>query len=529
MYQPLQVKNPNPKPDTLVSAMATKGENLRQLPQFLDVDYAQKIVNYLVDAEGQLYKRGGLAKIFEVAGNVPITMLKKFTDDIYLFAYGTTVASYTFSTNTVATIKSDFSTSDPFDGARYGDYFFVCNGGDKIGRIDSATLTYTEVATAPQAKVLRVIGARLFAGNLSTNESAVAYAQVDDGSDPPFTNWTVDSLADGPGLVTNRFAGPVRAIEPLGENIVVFYDNGKIAFYINTFDSGGTISKADIFQMSRFDFGGARGAVTTPQGLLYVNEMGLNQLLGVGQPDMPLTDQELNSTYLLGSTYFDDITMTNADIVYNGKNQTCFVTCAKNSSTNNFVFAYNFMNKASTEISGWNINRWLKDNDIIYGAGSVKTAIWQCFTGSDDDGLPIGTEFLQELQTGSLFTRQMLLGCYVQGFLSPSTVINVKFDIYDVTGKLITDKLKYQWTAQYAKNLFDGWGTAQYASSSWGGDQDIAGLVESFDGCRPFIRNYQRIRLHITNSDKLPHTINWVSLQTKVKAPIRRRKMTQVT
>ena len=123
----------------------------------------------------------------------------------------------------------------------------------------------------------------------------------------------------------------------------------------------------------------------------------------------------------------------------------------------------------------------------------------------------------------------MLKGCYVHGFLSPSSSLTVRFDIFDRTEKLISDKLRYAWTPGNNNNGFDGYNSAIYSGSAYGGDNDVSGLVESFDGCRPFIRNFHRIRLRITSGDKLPHHLTYVILDAKPKSPIRRRTLTQLT
>lgn len=595
-YQPLQFKG-NAKARATTTLMSPKGMNLKDLPQLLKPDYAQLIVNYLLDGTGNLQKRKGLQNIVNVAGGLSISMAVQYGSDDYIFGYGTTVAAYSKSTQTVTTIKNDFSTNDGFDGEKYGDYFFVCNGVEKIHRI-SRTISYgtqtgnftvgtlvtgaTSGATAsiledndsgatgvltlgnvngvfqsgeiitdtgsgsatttsavtfaiesitasPICKVIRAINARLFAGNLITDETATKYSNIDDGTNPPFDTWTEGTLADQAGEVNYRNAGAVNAIEPFANYIGIFSEKGKNFFYINTIDSAGTLSKVDVFQSAREDFGGARGALLTSAGLFYVNEGGLWQLLAVGQTDVPASEQEGQTSILLGNKYFDDATFDNADIAYDAKRRNILVTYAQNSAVNNRVLVYNIDAKTMSLIKEWNINRFLNDDQDLFGASSVATKIYQLFTGDSDDGSSIGTEYVQELNLGGLQTAKTLLGCYVQGFLSLSSVITVRFDIYDVTGRLIEDKLKYQWTTQYNSNEADGWGTAKYSESAWGGDSDKAGLVESFDGCRPFIRNFQRVKLHITSGDKLPHIINWASLEAKEKQNIRRRKLTKLT
>ena len=523
-YQPLQIKGGGKQTDATTS-MGVKGLDLNNAPQFLDVQNSLQNVNYLIAAQGSLVKRKGYEVKATASGATSVTMLEKFTDDIYIVGYGTTVASYTKSTGVLATIKSDFSVNTGFNGAKYGEYFFVVNGVEELYRIDS-TLAETAVAGSPIAKVVEAIGPRLYLGNLSTDETAVAYPELDDGTNPPFTTWTVGTLATDPGEVSYRNGGPVRAIESQGKAIVVFQDDGKFAFFHDTIDSAGTLTKVDQTQMYRQDFGGARGAISTPKGLFYANEAGLWVLVGIGQENFPISDQEFPTSINLGNTYFNDIDFTNASITYDAKRDNILLSCAKNSDTNNLVIVYNVDNKSFSTITGWNVNRFMNDNQVIYSASSVDGKVNQLFKGDSDNGLNIGTTYEQELNLGALETRQMLKGCYVQGFLSPSSEITVRFDIYDVTGKPIKNKLRYTWSTQYNLNGADGYNSAHYNESTWGGDSDLAGLVESFDGCRPFIRNFQRIRIRLTSGDQLPHAVTWVKLDARIKAKIRRRKMT---
>lgn len=452
----------------------------------------------------------------------PISLFKKYTDNIYIVGFGTTIAAYYKNERYFRILKNDFSVNSGFDGIRYGDYFFACNGVDKIWRIYT-DLSITQVANSPATTtVLAVIGPRLFAGYGDT----VQYSEVDAGGAPPFTNWNNGTLATDGGKVYYRNAGDVRAIVPLGEYNVVFSDKGFFAFYINTIDVGGNLTKKDDIISYTEDFGGTRGAITTKKGIFYANEAGLWNLVSVGKA--PFNKQETPIATLLGNAYFDNIDASNGEIVYDQKKNTIYFTCAKNSDTNNFVIGYNTEFGALFFFNNWNISRWLTVDNVIYGSSDVKTAIYKCFDGDTDDGQIIGTEYYQELKLGDLETRQMLKGCYVQGFLAQSSVVNVKFDIYDITGRPITNKLKYQWTAQYNLNGFDGYNSAHYSSSAYGGDEDFGNLIESFDGCRPFIRNFHRIRVRITSNDRMNHILTWIKLDSRIKAPIRRRKL-QIT
>lgn len=579
--------------------MAPRGKNKRDLPQLMNPAFALNLQNYLPIAQGQLEKRKGLNKLLEVAGTDSITMTEEFTSDIIFFGFGTTLSAYTISTNTVTNIKTDFSANDGFDGTKYGDYFFVCNGVEKIHRI-SRTLTYgtqtanftvgakitgatsaataviledsdsgatgtltlgsvtgtfqsgeiitdddagvgsatttsvltftaTEISASPVCSILTSIESRLMAGRLKEDPTAVKYPAIDDGTNPPFTDWTVTLLADGAGQVNYRKAGQVNAIIPFGKFIVIFHENGKTAFFINTIDSAGTLTRLDVFQMARDDFGGATGAILTNEGAFYLNEAGAWQMVSVGQENLPFSTQEATITTFLGNKFFDNTTQTNTDLAYDAKKRLVLVTYAKNSAINNRVLAYNLDLKAQAEITGWNINRFLNIGQTIFGGSSINTKLYELFSGNSDDGLPIGTDFLQEIRAGQLETRQDALLFYIQGFLSPSSVIKIRFDTYTRDGKLIKDKKRYDWTTQRSESGFDGYSSARYGSSSYGGDEDFANTVESFDGIKLFIRNWQRIRIHITSADELPHVINWFSIESRIKAKIRRRKLTLLT
>ncbi|GAH08739.1 unnamed protein product, partial [marine sediment metagenome] len=107
--------------------MPKRGMDRESLPQMMDTNFALNIVNYIPHRFG-LEKRKGLTNIFERAGANPITLLKEFTANVWIFGYAEKIEAYNTSTETFTTIKDDFSANDGFDGQRYGQYFFVCNG-----------------------------------------------------------------------------------------------------------------------------------------------------------------------------------------------------------------------------------------------------------------------------------------------------------------------------------------------------------------------------------------------------------------
>jgi hypothetical protein len=390
------------------SLMGKSGLNLKDLPEFMNPAFALKNENYFVMNNRGLSKRSGLTKLTEIAGTHPITMMEYWKGYI-IFGYNTTVAAYNVTTKAVTTIKSDWATSADFSGAPYGDYFFVGNTGNKINYITETggVFSITEIAGAPMSSVIKAIGPRLYAG-VGTD---VYYSSVDDGTNPPFQTWTVATLATSGGKVSFRNAGTINSICSLGDIIVAFGDTGKWAFRITTQNDGsGTIVKLDEVVIDRIDMGGASGAITTPRGLFYVNQAGLWQLVSLGQSNVPFSDQESLTTVNLGTNYFKDVNLDNIDIVYYDRFSTILVTCAKQSTQNNHIVAYNTDMKAFSTFRNWNINRWVSINSEIYGGSSVKTALYKCFSGTSDDGVAISTSYLQEIKLGDPWVCQMFYG-----------------------------------------------------------------------------------------------------------------------
>ncbi len=581
-------KASNPRIAQVTTLMAKSGMNLRDLPQLLNPNYAQDITNFFITTDGGLIRRRGKSTLFTQTGTNGITMDEKFTDDLDIYGYGTKLEAYSHSAGTKTVIKT-FTTTGTFSGKRWGDYFFVTNGTEAIGRVSrtlaydtqtvnytvgdvltgatsgatsiilqdadsgaTGTLTlgsivgtyqvgetitstsggsakvtsvlawaYTSISGAPIATVLMTFASRLYAGVKDT----VYYSNKDAGTNPPFATWTAGTLATDPGLVQNKNAGTIRALQSLGQNVVVFADDGKWGFYTTTITDATTLRKVDTTVIDRTDFGGSRAALSTPKGTFYANEAGLWQLMSLGQDNVKFSDQEGLTSILLGTTYFDDVTLTNADIAYYAKYNTILLTCAKASAGNNLIIAYNLENKSFSKFTGWEINRFLNDNGTIYGTSTNTNVVYTLFDGWDDNGVDVWYNYKQELKTGDLESKQILLGGYIQGLLSPSSAPTVAFDIYDINGVEISNKLTFTWSAQSDSGTADGYGTSEWGESAWGGDEDTANTVESFDGFRDYIRNYQRIILHISGHDQIPLAINYVKILTRIKSSIRRRKL----
>lgn len=524
MYTPLKPIRKETK-RRFNSTTPSKGENGRQFSALLKPEQAIRIINYLPDSEGKLFKRRGLSKIWEVAGDVPVTLLKRFTSNVWIFGYGTTIASYNETTKAVTTIKSTFSVNLGFDGVRYGDYFFVCNGVEKIWRIETS-LAISEVAASPICSKLAVYQARLFAGNLSTDATAVAYAALDEGANPPFTNWTVGTLATNAGQVNYRNAGPVRDIVSLGTNIIVFADYGKWAFSINQQDIGGAIKKIDQVVMDRTDLGGS-AALVTKKGVFYVNEAGVWQLTSIGQPNIPFSEQEFTVSYILGREYFVNLDLTKASLAFDNINDTLLVSCAEGTVSNNKVIVYNLVNKAFSQIQNWPVRKFYMDNDSsIWAASSVSTKVYKCFVGSTDDGAAIGTQYYQEMNVGDFNNLKTLEKFMVQADLSPSTVLTISFDVFDRNAVFQENVESYNMVARDIGSSLVGYGKAKYGSPYGSAGSPDDGTIPTYDSYKPMYPNIQRLFVKITSGDKVPHTVNMFMAELDEKSPIRVRNIT---
>lgn len=522
MYRPLKIKGSS-QVGYKSSMLAKGGIDRESYSQTMDINYALAITNYIPYGYG-LEMRKGLRKMFERTEVTPITMLKEFTPGVWIFGYSTKVEAYNTETDTFTTIKSDFSVNTGFVGSKYGDYFFVCNGVEKLWRVES-NLSASEVSAAPVFDGIKVIGPRMY----GWKGTQIQYSEVDDGSNPPFDGWTTTSSADSGGTVNYRNAGNIRSVCQLGQYTVAFSDSGFFAFFINTIDSAGTLKKVEVIQNYTEDFGGATGAIETPYGIYYVNEAGMWLMVAAGVTNTPMSRQQVLTSTLLGKSYFEGVKQTSIDLVHDAKQGCIFVTMAKDSSTNNTVVGCKIdLKNALFEIKGWNINRFAKSGEIIYGASSVKATVYELFKGYDDDGLNIGTEYYQEIPLQTLFHKHSLLGVYAGGFLSPSSVNQIRFDTYDIDGVIHYDKEKYEWTAQRSEGRYDEWGSASWGLSSFGGGFDTSGLVESFDGGSPRINNLQRLRVRITGGGKSRHVLNWIAVKTLKKDTIKRRHITQI-
>ena len=498
--------------------MPIKGINLKDLQQLLDPSQASLIKNYTVEGIAQLVKRKGSKKIFEVAGGATITMFRKFTTDVYMFAYATTLATFTKSTNIVTTLKSDFAATIT-DGLKYGGFFLTCNSvnGDKIYRTPLSTLIPAEITNAPKCETLYSFESRLLAGNTDTDTTEIHASVVDNGTDPPFDIWTVGLNASDPFKIRYRVAGDVKSISSLGQQVVILYEDGRAAFRITSLDLGGTLTLDTPISFQQIDFGGFRGAATTPKGTFFVNETGIWQWISVGQTNTPFSENIVETSLLLGVDFFDDISFLNADIVYDEKRNKVLVTARLDSSTNNIIFVYDLDTQAFTFFTGLNISRFLKDGSMIFGADDRKTVAYQLFEGHDDDGEDIYHEYIQEVQINDFDRLSNMNRFFMQSSVSESTNLGVHFDTFDRKGNETKSKVKLQFPTQGASTGSVGVGSAPISTSGLTALGRGSGTTTLIAQTRDdvVIPEIWRLVVHIKGNDKVPHTVNLFTVTTE--------------
>ena len=396
--------------------------------------------------------------------------------------------------------------------------------GDLPGRstLTSALTAQISSTNIPKCRNLAVWGNRMVAVGLLTDESACQYSDVDDGSNPPFNSWTEGTAATAGGKIYFRNGGRYNFALVLGDWVVVFQDKGKFAFTTNTLDSGGTISKYEETAMTRIDFGGSDG-IMTPYGAFYVNEAGLWNLVSVGQNDVPFSDQEALTSETLGFNYFDDINFSNAALVHDARRSYLYIACGKGSDTNNHVIAYNLKTKSFQEFTNWNISTFLNDDQTIYAGSAVATKFFEV-TGAEDDGEPIPTEFIQEINLGDLNTRNKLDRFDIEGALSEGSEIEIDFDIYDAMGCYEASKVNATFTAQCLAVGGDGFDADPFAGHFDGDSTDSEGLVNATGQINPKIANFTRLIIRLTSNDRLPHIIYWFRCEGRIKAKTRKAR-----
>lgn len=462
---------------------------------------------------------------------------------------GITPGTGTTGTLTLGVISGTFQNGEAITATSFSQNsppLSETNFNSKALTTSAVTFTATLVSEAPKAGIVSVAGNRLHLGDLTEDQYSVHYSASDNGINPVFStaefnySWTITTTQTGAGRISFRQGGQVKSVTAAGSTpeggaspvIVVHQSNGWFAFVIKVevSSSGTSYIKKDETLNYRLDFGGERGALNTPLGLVYANEGGVFALASIGQSSIPYSEQIVNLTKNMSDSDIEDVDFADCDFVYDAKRNYVYCTVKKGGATyHNYIIAINCDNQALSHFTNLHIKRFSVVDNVIYGLASDSLKGYVLFTGSSDDGEDIPTEYKQELTVGGLFDRTSLAEFYIQGLLSEDSTIRIAFDVYSITGILTENKRIFEWTPQYSLSTSGGYGEEAYGQSVYGGDEDSAAQIQCFDGRKININNCQRVIVDITASDSLPHTLNWFSILSRNKGNIRRRTLTKIS
>jgi len=498
-----------------------------------DLTPVRRRENLLFAGEGRWQKRKGIKKVLDLGETAPkITLFKKFGSK-FAVCYGKkgglwdgvtadTVAAFT---GLPAGAGTEFTTNAPFSGEKYGTRFFLCNGGDKIGSVNSSG-AFTLIGDAPKAKIIRFAGKRLLAGNTDTHEAELHASKEDDGNGDfaAAEDWTVgDSLTGSP--YRNLFAsmGALNAIGTIGDRIVCLHDDGRYGFHIEKLDIGGTgLSQVALTDFENLDFGGQRGAKSTKHGIFYANRYGVWRLGGGRDQET----YEKNATAALGEEYMARLDFSDADIAYQPITERILVTCKKDSDYNNHVIVIDLSEGSVSEITGWCIGRFEQAGETLYGVSSRDAVVYELFTGYSDDGTAIGAVYESGDEVfGDIDREKKARFLSVQGRLALSTTVNIAGGMTDKKGQELEKVINRFWSlGKLSDGNAGGIGEQGIGRAIAGGQE--SDLVDSYFAEQVKTKAFQALRLKITETSESPFEFHFASVTASLGRRLKRKGLT---
>lgn len=447
---------------------------------------------------------------------------------------------------TLRDINGEFIIGEDIVGDKEVGNYFSLGSADLFGRAKVVTAEFVvddmygaDTDRVPKAKGVNVLGQRVFLYGLTDDISATAESAIptQDSSTGRVTTELGDDFRDsaafvGGGLISFPQAGEANTCAQIGDIYVTYCSNGWYAWTIDVSSSGTSVYKSNTVVNSRVDAGGERGALTTPIGLCVANESGVVAYYGLGLTNVPYSKQSKLLTAQIGHEFFEDVDFSDGDMVYDERREYLYVTCAKNSAINNLVLAIRAEGSGGSESGAqgavsffdWPVKRFLKRSDGTLYAVFNDGSLHQLDISSDDNGAPIHTEYLQEVNfaTNDLFNLEEW---FWKGELSPVSSINVSFDTFDKDMYFQLNRRNYTWAPRNSYGAPSGWGASGWGNSGWGGGSSLTGLIEDKDGAKPRLRNLSRVRIRFTSDDYADHIINWMSGSVSFVRPDRKRSL----
>lgn len=370
----------------------------------------------------------------------------------------------------------------------------------------------TNVADAPYAKYIIYGAGRIVLYNLKDNPAGWVYSERDTGDNPPFTDFTTGTGFNDPGDGYYRNGETCTSADMIGNIYFMALEKGWTAFSIDQTDLGGTSGKFDnILQESDL---GIKKVKMTDVGLIACGSFGVKRLISLGQPNIPYSEQWETLTEQLGEDYFVDVDFSDSDITYDDMRGYIYISCAKGGATKNLILAIKadlagveseVKTGATSFFTGLNPYKFLKKGNEFYFTSAIDGLTYHLFSGENDDGTPIYSEYYQELNFSSTQNYNLdLFKC--EGELSPASNITVYFDVFDLNGYFDPDRKNYTWTAQNSYTGSGGWGSSPWGSA-WGATGTQTGLVYSKARMKTQIRNITRCRVRFVSSDTADHIL----------------------
>jgi len=371
-----------------------------------------------------------------------------------------------------------------------------------------------------RGSILKIINNRLYLADYPEDETKVVYSDTGLADNPPTANFAVVTTADGGGEFTSNH-GKVQAMETIGNQLKVFYANGQVGHRIKLQSDG---SKRDVFDYNHASSGATSGTCQTPYGLIVSTVDGVFISTAGAASDIPYSDHQNSISRKLGT--FKDYDFTGSASVYYPKYDMVLISCRKDSDANNSILCYYFQQQAWGTFSGLNVSSFVLKDGKLYAGDELGAIVYELFSGNNDSGKNIFTKYRQELNVGDFSSRKDLTKQWFDGLFSSGTVVDVAFNTYNYDNTLIVDKLNLVWSTDSDGIGIVGIGSGEIGDTIGGDSADYSSdLASAFAGGSGTIKNFRRLIIEMSESSQLPHEINLIKIETRVKSNIRERSL----
>ena len=414
----------------------------------------------------------------------------------------------------------------------------LSGSGSGAAKVDG-TVDYTNTAeisagsgTVPKCEKLNIFDLALCAISTDSGESWMQASKKND-----FTKWEEGANAGDPYSVKFERAGAATDMgnlqntaagsESFGDIGVIFYKNGKYAYYNEVIDSGGTLTQKQTEFFQRLDDGGERGILSTPLGIFYGNENG-EFLLRRDGSKINLTDSFDDKTII-------DLNANDSDRVYLPEKEILLVTLKSKSASNNIVYWFDTKTIGKRKITwgkitGWAINRFLLIGRTLYGGSSTSPKIVELLPDNiyDDEEVDVYYKYNQPLNFGQQETVKNLLEIYIDGEITGGSPVDVEIFGLDEFGNETTTNKRFQWSKEAGGAGGSAYGKAQYAKNAFVRNP-FSGLSRNPQVAYPKAYGYKQYEIRISGNDKSSHILSIISITGNETRRQRQNLLTNIT